>query len=155
MYGLGPNDQRGDLAATSIVFSRGLFATALSVQRVHINDGINDPTKETTWQLGATYNFGWARLFGLYTHTADGGLDVKSDIGSAGAAVPIGPGTLQFQAGFTRATGPAVDRRHTSVSAAYLYAYDSVTDIYMVGMDDRIRGQTKGTSVATGVRFRF
>jgi predicted porin len=155
MYGLGPNDQRSDLAATSIVFSRGLFATALSVQRVHVNDGINDPTKETTWQLGATYNFGWARLFGLYTRTSDGGLDVRSDIGSAGAAVPIGPGTVQFQAGFTRATGPAVDRRHTSVSAAYLYAYDSVTDIYLVGMDDRVRGQTKGISAAAGVRFRF
>lgn len=155
MYGLGPNDQRGDLAAASIVYSRGLFATALSVQRVHINDGINDPTKETTWQLGATYNFGWARLFGLYTHTSDGGLDVKSDIGSAGAAVPIGPGTLQFQAGVTRATGPAVDRRHTSVSAAYVYAYDSVTDIYLVGMDDRVRGQTNGVSAAAGVRFRF
>ena len=91
----------------------------------------------------------------MYTHTNDSGLDVRSNIASAGAAVPIGPGTLQFQAGFTEAKGPAVDRRHTSTSAAYLYAYDSVTDVYLVGMDDRVRGQTKGISVAAGVRFRF
>jgi predicted porin len=80
MYGLGPNDQRSDLAGANIVVSRGLFAAALSMQRVHLNDGINDPTAETTWQLGATYNFGWARLFGLYTHTDDKGQDVRSNL---------------------------------------------------------------------------
>ena len=155
MYALGPTDQRSDLAAANIVVSRGLFAAALSMQRVHLNDGINDPIEEQTWQLGATYNFGWARVFGLYTHTDDKGLDVRSNIYSGGASVPLGPGTLQFQAGFTKATGPAVDRKHTSISAAYLYAYDSVTDFYVVGMNDRIRGQTEGVSVAIGARYRF
>lgn len=155
MYALGPTDRRGDLAATSLVFSRGLFAAAVSAQRVHVNDGINDPTVESTWQIGATYNFGWARAFGLYTHTNDKGLDVRSDLVSAGASVPFGPGAFQVQMGFAEAKGPAVDRRHTSTSAAYLYAYDSVTDLYVVGMDDRVRGQTKGLSLALGARFRF
>ncbi|HEY9066025.1 MAG TPA: porin, partial [Burkholderiaceae bacterium] len=95
MYALGPTDQRSDLAGANVVVSRGLFAAALSVQRVHFNDGIDDPTKETTRQLGATYNFGWARVFGLYTHTDDDGLDVRSNLYSGGAAVPLGPGTLQ------------------------------------------------------------
>ena len=47
------------------------------------------------------------------------------------------------------------DRKHTSLSAAYLYNFDSVTDIYVVGMGDRIRGQTDGLSWAVGVRYRF
>lgn len=155
MYAQGPKEDRGDLAGANIVVSRGLFAAALSAQRVHVNDGIDDPTDEQTWQLGATYNFGWARVFGLYTHTDDKGLDVRSNIYSGGAAVPLGPGTLQFQAGFTKATGLAVDRKHTSVGAAYVYAYDSVTDLYVVGMNDRIRGQTEGVSAAFGIRYRF
>jgi predicted porin len=155
MYALGPNHDRSDLVGANVVVSRGLFAAALSTQHVHVNDGINDPTDEQTWQLGATYNFGWARLFGLYTHTDDKGLDVRSNIYSAGAAVPLGPGTLQFQAGFARARGLAVDRKHTTVSAAYLYAFNSVTDIYVVGMNDRVRGQTEGVSVAIGARYRF
>ena len=155
MYGLGAHQERSDLAAANVVLSRGLFAAALSMQRVHQNDGITDPTDEETWQLGATYNFGWARLFGLYTRTDDKGLDVRSNIYSGGAAVPVGPGTLQLQAGFAKARGAAVDRKHTSVSVAYLYAYDSITDIYIVGMNDRIRGQTEGVSVAVGVRYRF
>ena len=155
MYSLGPEDQRSDLVGANIVVSRGLFAAALSTQRVHFNDGINDPTEEQTWQLGATYNFGWARVFGLYTRTDDTGLDVRSNLYSGGVAVPLGPGTLQFQAGFAKTSGPAVDRKHTSFSLAYLYAFDSVTDFYVVGMDDRVRGQTRGESMAVGVRYRF
>ena len=155
MYALGPTDERSDLAGANILVSRGLFAAALSAQRVHVNDGIADPTDEQTWQLGATYNFGWARVFGLYTRTDDKGLDVRSNIYSGGAAMPLGPGTLQFQAGLTKAAGTAVDRKHTSISAAYVYAYDSVTDLYVVGMNDRIRGQTEGVSAAIGIRYRF
>ena len=155
MYGRGPEGRTSDLAAANVVYSRGLLAAALSWQRVHFNDGIEDPTTESTWQLGATYNFGLARLFGLYTHTQDEGLDVKSDLVSGGFTFPVGPGTLQFQAGLTTAKGPAVDRKHTSVAAAYLYPYNSLTDIYVIAMDDRIRGQTNGFSAAVGVRFRF
>lgn len=155
MYGQGPSERRGDYSAASAVFSRGLFAAALSWQRVHVNDGIEDPTIESTWQLGATYNFGFARLFGLYTQTQDRGLEVRSRISSVGAAVPVGPGTVELQGGYTTATGPAVDRRHTSVAAAYVYAYNSLTDLYVVGIEDRVRLQTRGRSLAAGIRFRF
>jgi predicted porin len=156
MYALGPTGQRSDLSAATVVYSRGLFAAELSEQHVHSNDGFTFPTTdETTWQVGATYNFGFMRAFGLYTQNSDRGLDVRSHNSSAGVEVPLGPGTIQAQAGYTTATGPAVDRKHTSFSAAYLYAYDSVTDLYVVGMDDLIRGQTKGLSLATGVRYRF
>ena len=155
MYGEGPAERRGNLAGTSIVVSRGLFAAALSAQRVHVDDGINDPTAESTWQLGSTYNFGFARVFGQYTLTNDQGLDVRSKIASAGVAVPLGPGTVQVQAASTTTAGPAVDRKHTTVSAAYVYPYDSLTDFYIVGMDDRVSGQTIGISIATGVRLRF
>lgn len=156
MAGNGPSGlQSGDLAGGSVVVSRGLLALALSAQQVHINNGIDDPTRETTWQLGATYNFGVARVFGLYTQTNDRGLDVDSHILSAGASAALGPGIVQAQFAYTTAKGPAVDRRHTTWSAAYVYPYDSVTDLYAVGMDDRVRGQTRGLSFAAGLRWRF
>ena len=155
MYSQGNNETRGDRAAASLIVSKGLFSASLSAQRVHRNDGIDDPVSENTWQVGTSYNFGLARVFGLYTQIKDRGLDVRSKLYSAGAAVPVGPGTLQAQFGVANAEGLAVDRKHTSISAAYLYPYDSVTDIYVVGMDDRVRGQTRGLSLASGVRFRF
>jgi predicted porin len=155
MAARGDEEDPGDLYGASVVFQRGIFAATVSAQRVHVNDGIEDPTSETTWQAGGNVNFGWANLFALYTHTRDRGLDVKSDIASVGASVPLGPGTLLAQIGVSKADGPAVSRKQTSTSAAYLYAWNSVTDLYVVAMDDRVRGQTRGVSAAVGVRYRF
>ena len=155
MYAQGSSDPRGDLVGTTLIAARGLFAAALSVQRVHVDNGFLDPVKELTWQLGATYNFGFARVFGLYTRIDDDGLFVRSHAASVGIAVPIGPGTLQAQFGQAKATGAAVDRKQTTTSLAYLYPWDSLIDLYLVGMDDRVRGQTRGLSLATGVRWRF
>jgi predicted porin len=155
MYSQGTAEQHGDLAGANVVVARGLFAATLSAQRVKFGDGFSDPTRETAWQIGATYKLDFAQVFGLYTRTQDQGLDVRSNITSGGVAVPLGPGTVQAQVGFTTAVGPAVDRKHTSTSLAYVYPINSVTDLYVIGMDDRIRGQTNGLSAATGVRFKF
>ena len=155
MVARGPQDNPGDLAAGTLIVSRGLLAAALSVQDVRIDDGINDPTKETAYQLGANYNFGWANLFALYTHTRNRGLEVDSDIASVGAAVPLGPGTVLTQVAASKADGPAVNRKQTTTSAAYVYPYTSVLDLYVVAMDDRVRGQTRGFSAAIGVRYRL
>lgn len=155
MSARGERQQPGDLNAGTLIVARGLFAAALSVQRVQVSDGFSDPTDETAWQLGATYNFGWAQVFGEFTQTRDRGLDVRSRIASAGATVPLGPGSVLFQVAGSRAEGTAVDRKQTTTAAGYVYGWDSVTDIYLLGMDDRVRGQTRGRSVAAGVRFKF
>ena len=136
------------------MLARGVFAATLSAQHVNINNGIDDPTKESAWQIAANYNFGWANLFGLFTQTRDKGLDVQSDIASAGAAIPLGPGTILFQIASSTAEGPAVDRKQTTTSAAYVYAFNSELDFYVIGSDDRVKGQTKGLSAAIGVRYR-
>jgi predicted porin len=155
MYSLGKGSQRGDYAGSSIVYSRGLFGLSLSAQRVHVNDGIADPTDELTWQIGTTYNFGFASLFGQYTNINDQGLQTLSRLGTTGLSVPIGPGKVLAQIAFSTSKGPAVDRRHTTTSIGYVYSYDSVTDLYVIGGDDRIRDQTRGLSYAVGARYLF
>jgi predicted porin len=151
----GERDTPGHLYGGTVIVSRGVFAASVSGQRVSIDDGINDPTAENTWQLGANYNFGWANLFGQFTQTRDRGLDVRGDIASVGAAVPLGPGTILAQIAVSKADGLAVSRKQTTSSAGYVYAYDSLTDFYVVAMDDRVRGQTRGVSAALGVRYKF
>lgn len=155
MYGRGPSDRRGHYAGASAIVARGLFAASISAQRVRIDDLVNDPTAENTWQIGATYDFGVARVFGLYTETDDRGLDVRSRLGSVGTVIAVGPGNVQMQIGVGRASGPAVNRRQTSSAAAYVYSFDSRTDFYAAAMDDRVRRQTRGLSAAVGVQFRF
>ena len=151
----GEENDRGDLIGGSVIVNRGLLAVGLSAQSVKVKSGIDDPTDEQTWQLGTTYNFGWARVFAQFTATSDAGLDVKSRIASAGVNLPLGPGNVLLQVATSTTEGPAVNRKHTSTSAAYVYPYDSVTDLYLIGMDDQVKGQTRGLSVAVGARLRF
>jgi hypothetical protein len=155
MYALGRGDNRGDYAGGYVLYSRGVLAVALGAQRVHINNGIDDETNETTFQLGATYNFGIARAFAQHTRIRDRGLEVRSRSSSAGVAVPAGPGNVLAQIAYTTGHGTAVERKHTTISLGYVYAYDSVTDIYLLGSDDRMRNQTRGVSYALGVRYTF
>lgn len=148
-------DERGSYQGASVVWSIGLLAVEFAAQNVHIKDGIKDPTKETTWQLGSSYNFGFAKVFALYSQIQDRGLDVDGKLASAGVTLPLGPGSVLLQVGSSTAQGPAVDRKQTTISSAYVYAYDSDTDLYVIGMDDRIRGQGSGQSVAVGVKLKF
>ncbi len=145
----------GGLSGGSLVVARGLFAMSLAAQQVRLEDGFSDPVKETAVQIGMLYNFGLLRVFGQVTGTRDVGLDVRSTIASAGANLALGPGNLLFQAATTKATGPAVERKHTSLSGGYQWSYDSVTDIYLLAMDDRVNGQTRGVSAALGLRYKF
>ena len=151
----GKQDNRGRLLAGNLIVAKGLFAGSLSLQRLDVENGFNDPTFEDTAQLGASYNIGLAKLFGQYTHTRDRGLQVNSDIVSAGASVPLGPGTVHAQIATSKADGLAVSRKQTTTSMGYVYAYNSLTDFYVIAMDDRVRGQTRGFSAAFGVRYSF
>ena len=155
MYAIDSGDDRGDYAGGYVLYSRGVLAVALGAQRVHVNNGIDDETDETSVQLGVSYNFGLARAFAQHTYVRDKGLEVRSRTSSAGLSVPAGPGTVLAQAAYTTGRGPAVERKHTTVSLGYVYAYDSLTDIYILGSDDRMRNQTRGVSYAVGVRYTF
>lgn len=155
MYARGGSDERGNYSAASVVWSRGLLGMVLSAQNVRFDNGVDDPTKESSWQIGANYNFGLVKAFALYSQTHDTGQHVRSRLPTIGVSVPLGPGTVVGQIGVTTAKGPAIDRRHTSTTIGYLYPYNSLVDIYVLAMDDRVRAQTRGVSAAVGVRWRF
>ncbi len=106
--------------------------------------------------LCATLSFGCAPRKTVKKAPSAGAPEAAQGGEAIAPSVESGEADIRGSSGRnTSASGPAVDRRHTSVSAAYLYPYDSLTDIYLVGMNDRVRGQTEGVSVAAGVRFRF
>ncbi|MDE2455207.1 MAG: porin [Burkholderiales bacterium] len=155
MHAQGSSDERGSYNGGTVVFAQGVGAISFSAQHVSVFNGIDTPIAETAWQLGGSYNFGIAQVFGQLSATADGGLGVHSRIATGGVKWAIGPGYVLAQVAATRASGAAVDRRQTTASAGYLYSYDSQTDFYLVGMNDRVSGQTNGVSVAAGVRLQF
>jgi predicted porin len=155
MYAKGTGDKSGDYVGGSVVYSRGVLALSVSAQNVHINNGIDDKVDELTLQVGGSYNFGFASVFGQYTHVDDKGNDSKSQQATAGVSAPLGPGSVLAQIARSTAKGPAVDRKHTTTSLGYVYNYEGIADFYVIGMDDRISNQTRGLSYAIGVRYQF
>lgn len=157
MYAQGTDELRGDYWGASGTWTSGFLAVSLSGQDVKVNDEF-DPQAgidENAWALSASYNFGVAKVFGLYARTDDRALDVRTKTGSAGLSVPVGTFTLVGQVAVTHGDGPAIDRKHTTVSGGVLYNHDTQLDVYVLGMDDRVKGQPKGVSCAVGARFRF
>ena len=63
-----------------------------------------------------------------------------------------GAGNLYFRAALNRVEVQLWMEINTY---AYVYAYNSLTDFYVIAMDDRVRGQTRGFSAALGVRYSF
>ena len=59
------------------------------------------------------------------------------------------------EVGGVTGTDLAVDRRQTTVSVRDLYPCDSLTDVYALAVDERMRNQTRGVSAAIEVRWRF
>ncbi|MEY4428098.1 MAG: hypothetical protein RLZZ182_787, partial [Pseudomonadota bacterium] len=155
MQSKGEKKDPASLTGVNVVWQRGVFSAALSGQQVYLNNGVDDPTNEKVWQLGVSYNLGFARLFGLHTRTNDLGLMVHSRSTSAGIRLPLGPGDVIAQAAFGKARGVAVERLQQTLSVGYIFPWDSEIDLYVLGMDDRVRDQTRGASVAAGVRWRF
>lgn len=155
MNAWGDSEHRGRLTGLNAIYARSLLAVSASWQHVRLDPDFADAIREQTAQLGLSYNFGWAQAFGQYTHISDTGLQVTSRIVSAGLSTPVGPGKLQLQGAHARALGDAVDRRQQTWSLGYLYEWDSTLDLYAVGMDDRVWGQTVGRSLAVGARYRF
>jgi Gram-negative porin len=155
MSARGRGAQKGRYGAGTAIYARGALGLNGSFQSVKIDDGINNPTNENVTQLGVTYNFGLLRWFSQFTGTQDTGLEVRSNSLASGIVVPFGDGNVLAQMASTRSRGPAVDRRHLSLALGYVYNFDSITDFYVLGLDDRVGGQTRGLSVALGGRYKF
>lgn len=155
MQARGESKEPGSLSGANVVWQRGLFSASVSGQRVRVNNGVDDPTDERVWQVGTSYNFGVARVFGLHTETRDAGLQVRSRSSSAGLTVAFGPGNVVGQVAFGKARGVAIDREHRILSGGYIFPWDSQTDLYVLAMDDQVKGQTRGASMAAGVRWKF
>jgi predicted porin len=119
----------------------------------------NQKQAQDTVQLGASYGFAWARLFGQYSRTrVDLPAGAQRDFRTAqlGTAVPVGAGRILLSAASTRKTETALaDVRRTTWSKGYDHDLSKRTDLYAALMRDRVTGLRSGTSVGMGIRHRF
>lgn len=109
-----------------------------------------DNTK--TWQLGGSYDFKVAKLFGQYGSVDNDASGNGYDITGLGVSAPMGAGSLLAQWG---SVSPDVGSKRTTFSVGYDYFLSKRTDLYAVYMSDKISGLDTGTTYAVGIRHRF
>jgi len=134
-------------------YGDGPFAASFTYQNVKKDGSATSPVADTkTWQLAGSYDLGVAKLFGQYGKVEN--VTTKRDykIGGVGAAIPVGEGKILVQYGQMDASLGA-DRK--TFTAGYDYQLSKRTDVYAVGMSDKLDGLSKGNSYSLGIRHRF
>lgn len=131
-------------------YSQGPWAAAVVVQDVKKDTTVALSDSKTT-QLNGSYDFGVAKLFLQYgevdyTTAADRKL---TDIS---VRVPAGKGAF-IAAWGQNDPDTGADRKTTSVG--YVYNLSKLTDVYLVGMHDKLEGASSGHSYSAGMRVRF
>lgn len=122
--------------------------------------------EQTVWQVGASYDFGGAKLFGQYTdgkqEFTGGAADLETSQWQLGVSVPLGAGAVLASYGQLDAERGTAEFKNKIFSIAYDYNLSKRTDVYAAYVyeknDDNV-GATgdwdAGNSFAVGVRHRF
>ena len=152
-----PTAMGKNLGANLLYFKGPLGATA-AWQQVR-NGAFGTPpgwSSQTTWQLGASYELGIAKVYGQYTQVrTHATLDGKTALWGFGAAVPLGPGRVLVQYGDARAEQAGVETSNKTLTLGYDYALSKSSDVYAVVMNDRVTGLNNGNTLASGLRLSF
>jgi predicted porin len=154
----GASGAVGKNVSGNLLYFKGPLGATASWQRVR-NGAFGTPpgwTGQNTWQVGASYELGVAKVYGQYTQVRNHAfIDSKTAIWGFGAAAPLGPGRVLVQFGDARAEQSSVETKNRTVTLGYDYALSKNSDLYAVVMNDRVTGLSNGNTLAAGVRLRF
>lgn len=138
----------------------------LGLARAGFTSGFALGDEQKVWQLGASYDFGAAKLFGQYTdgkqefaNTAV--ADLKAKQWQVGASVPLGAGALMASYGELKLEQAARDGKNKAFTIGYDYNLSKRTDVYAAYMFDKNSDNNSatdwdsGNTFAVGVRHRF
>lgn len=132
-----------------LLYVGGALAATAAYQKVEKGRSVADTT---TWQLGASYDFGAAKLFGQYGKVANDTSGVDATLIELGTSVPVGDGKILLAWG-RQASDTDITR--TTTSLGYDHLLSKRTDLYAVYMNDRRTGVDNGNTLAVGVRHRY
>ena len=132
-------------------YADGPVAATVTLQSVK-KDGTAAVADTRTWQLGGSYDFGAAKLFGQYDRVKNETVVNQYRITEIGAKVPVGAGAVLAQWGQIK---PDTGAKRDTLSLGYDHNLSKRTDVYAVAMRDHVAGLSTGLGYALGVRHRF
>ena len=141
----------GRNSGATLRFGSGSFDSAFSWQDVK-KDGTTAVDDTRTWQGNLAYDFGALKLFGQLGNVDNRSSGIDYDIAGLGASVPIDLGKLLAQWGRIK---PATGAKRTTITIGYDYYLSRRTDVYLVGMSDKVDGLSSGSGFSVGLRHRF
>ncbi|MGE8397485.1 MAG: porin [Comamonas sp.] len=156
----GQNSKKN--VGANVMFFQGPVALTAFIERAQINNptpSLMGDTKQN-WMLGASYNFGAAKLFATHGHSElKDSLTYDAKTTSLGLDVPVTKaGTLKAAVAHTKADISAANGiKRTPYTLGYDHFLSKRTDVYSVVMHDKrkqVESET-GTSFAVGIRHRF
>jgi predicted porin len=155
----------GRRAAGGLVYSSGPFSTGVALEAIHgMSLNFSKPpaivlmTDSKVLNLGASYDFGAAKLFGQLIRTELRNATTAIDLNSynLGATVPVGAGRVLASYGVTTKTQASqADQKRRTLSLGYDYSLSIRSSVYAVVINDRVTGLSNGTGFALGVKHSF
>ena len=105
--------------------------------------------------FGGSYDFKFLKVYASYSQTKQDNTGRKDKTGNIGLGVPVGPGTIMASWAKTKRDVGPNDFYRDTVSLGYDYNLSKRTDLYAVGMFDKIAYQSDEYSFVVGMRHRF
>lgn len=132
-------------------YSDGPWAAALVVHDVK-KDGTAAVNDTHTTHVSGSYDFGVAKVFLQYGEVENNTTLNDRKLTDLSVRVPYGKGA--FIAAWGK-NNPDTGATRTTTSAGYVYPLSKLTDLYAVGMRDKLDGSSSGYSYSAGMRLRF
>lgn len=171
IYTLGDENPANSGAGKGFGLSANYFAGPLMVSGAYQSkkNSAAAPQKQDSFRLGASYDFGAAKLFGSYQTTKDRDGLVTAGLTNAdhngyqiGVAVPMGGGSLLASYGRTKSSGTGGSDTRGVFAVGYDYYLSKRTDLYAAFYSDSGDSSFPATSfqskierLGLGVRHRF
>ena len=156
--GSGADRQRNQALSGTLTYQYGKLGVAGGYQRMHLDQNADGHVQDVL-NAALSYDFGlvkpflqWYRIRDRYEVLGDG----RHRIGLAGAAVPVGGGSVLASYGRTWTEGSGrPDARRVSWALAYDHPLSKRTDVYASVKRDRAGANRTEELIGLGIRHRF
>ena len=164
-YSLGaensnPPKSAGRALDASVFYFGGPIAATAVYRNINL-DTTTVTSSQKSFQLGASYDLGMAKLFAQYQRTtldATGNPDFKGKTFQLGTSIAAGPGAVLLSLASSKYDGNTAttgDKR-TTWAVGYDYNLSKRTDLYAVYTNDTLKNpDVKNSVFGLGVRHRF
>ena len=157
-------EQAGNSGKSNIGLNVMYFGGPLTLMGFYERADISNPVppnslmnRKSDWMLGGAYDFGMAKAYLTYGQAKVDATDFTGKTFSLGAEVPVlnKAGAIKAAVARIKATTGPGEATRTTASLGYDHFLSKRTDVYAVGMYDKVTDLSSGTSFVVGIRHRF